>query len=165
MDVAIDYKKLFDDIPVALMVEDLSRLKPIIDALHGRGVTDFRAYFDENPREVVVCYQAIEEEVVVNREYLNYYRASTYAELLEWINSGNALSEHTYTALKELFIALAEGKTRFSTETIDNAMNGDAIVAWVTWTIATGWEDSWGRVIVSAIPLSQTGSQTGSQTS
>ena len=155
MDLAIDFEKIFDDIPVALLIEDLSKVKTIIQGLQENGITDFQAYFDEYPQSVIECYQAIHPSVILNKAMLDYFKASSYEELMHWIDNGDAFNSTVDTNFKPLFIAFAQGKTQFSKETVEQTMDGTFVHAYVTWKIATGWEDSWGRVIVSAIPLQE----------
>jgi hypothetical protein len=148
------YQSIFDNAPVALMEEDFSDVKTSFDNLRKNGVNDFRKYFEEHPEAVMQHYQIIKYEVTLNKEYVALYKAHSAKELESKLES-IALTEHSLNALKEYFIALTENKMRFSTKTIDRDMYGDLVSAWVTWSVASGYEDTWGRIVVSVIPLEQ----------
>ncbi len=47
------YSEIFEDSPVAIWVEDLSRIKAMIDRLARRGVKDWRRYFERRPDQLV----------------------------------------------------------------------------------------------------------------
>lgn len=146
------YRCLFENAPVALMEENFSEIKVSIDNLREQGVRDFRAYFKEHPETAMQYYDLIPTEVEINKEYVVLYKAKSKEQLISKMED-TILTEHSLHALEEFYIALADGKKCFSTETIDNALDGSPVHSVVTWTIAAGYEDTWARILVSVIPF------------
>ncbi|MBN2392274.1 MAG: PAS domain S-box protein [Anaerolineae bacterium] len=75
------YANLFEDMPLSLWEEDLSGVKPIIDALRERGVQDFPTYFDAHPDVLQQCVDQI-KILNVNQTVLDKHGAWDKEEFL-----------------------------------------------------------------------------------
>ena len=53
------YEDLFDHVPIALWLEDLSGVKEITDGLRARGIENWREYFLGHPEVVAECLGAV----------------------------------------------------------------------------------------------------------
>ena len=146
------YRSLFESAPVALMDEDLSDVKRSIDALKAQGIHDFQTYFKEHPDAVRQHYELIKKEVTINEEFVRVYRANSKEQLLNELDD-TVITEHSLNTFQKLFVALADGKTRFSTTSTDMGVDGHPVRVRATWVIAPGFEDTWGRIIVAAMPI------------
>ncbi len=118
------YQGIFNTCPISIWNEDFSDAKALMDELKAAGVTDFRAYLDEHP-EVVVRAAAMIRAVDVNETTLTLYRAERKEDLLGSLEQ-IFLPESTAT-IKEVLIAIAEGKTYFEAESVNRRLDGETI--------------------------------------
>src|SRR3989338_1842160 len=110
------YKAICEDIPVPLLIEDLSEVKRAIDDLKAMGVRDFRRYFDDNP-DFVSRASRMAKVLNVNNAALKLYKAKNKDELLSSLDK--IFTTETLKTFKEGLIALAEGKTFFEGESVN----------------------------------------------
>ncbi|NOH00820.1 MAG: PAS domain-containing protein [Chloroflexi bacterium] len=76
-----EYRRLFEDSPIALWVEDFSEVKRRLDGLKQTGVRDAAAYFRANPGFVRECAALVRIQDV-NSAALKLYHAREKSELL-----------------------------------------------------------------------------------
>lgn len=141
---------LFENSPVSLWVEDISEVKKIIDNLKMEGIKDFRKYLDDNPEDLKKCVAKV-KILDINKATLKLYKAFSKDELLS--NLSNVFTGNSLVAFKEQLIALYYGKTEFEIETVNKTLSGDDILILLKWTIPQSYRESWSRVIVSVIDI------------
>ena len=73
------YREIFENAPIALWVEDWSRVRVFIDRLIDEGVEDFHAYFAENRGRVVAAYDLV-EVLQTSKASLDLYGAMEAAD-------------------------------------------------------------------------------------
>jgi PAS domain-containing protein len=118
------FRSLFENAPISLWEEDFSLIVATIDELRQSGVTDFRAYFGSHPEAVANCARMV-RIIDVNKGTLKLYQAKSKDDFLEGIDK--IFSEESLPAFREELIALAEGKTRFESEAINQTLIGNTI--------------------------------------
>ncbi|MBN1763349.1 MAG: PAS domain S-box protein [Methanomicrobia archaeon] len=144
------YRSLFEDSPIALWLEDFSAIKNFFDSLRASGVSDFRAYSEHHPEVVATC--ATQMKVLdVNVATLTLYNARSKEELLGGLTS--IFVPESFDAFRENLIALLEGKTDFEIEAINQTLTGEMLDLIVQWSVLPGYEDSWSRVLVSSVDI------------
>lgn len=146
------YRGLFEDSPISLWEEDFSAVKTYIDALHAEGITDCAAYFDAHPDSLAHCARLI-RVVSVNQSTLNLLRMDARTAFdtgLEVLFDRNALD-----IFRQQLCALTSGETHFKAETTQRTMTGDIIEIELNLAIAPGYEDTWERVLVSIIDITE----------
>lgn len=148
----VRYRSLFDDSPVSLWEEDFSDVKAYIDNLRDSGISDFRSYFEEHPEAVRHCATLV-KIVDVNQATVEIFRAGSKEDLLA--NLARLFIDESYQAFKEELIALAVGETRFACKIIGRPITGEPIDCEVLLTIASGYEESWDRIIVSVTDITE----------
>ncbi len=146
------YRTLFEHSPVSIWEEDFSGVKRHIDNLREKGVSDFRAYFEENPKDVTHCANLV-KVLDVNLETLKIYGVKTKKEFFHGLTP--FLTEQSLEAMKEEFIALAEGNTSFESELIVQNASGEKLHTEICLTVVPGSEDSWERIYVSDIDITE----------
>ena len=146
------FRGLFEDSPVAIWEVDFSDVKTYIDNLRSTGVGDIRAYFDEHPEAFADCATMV-KIVDVNRATLELYKARTKEEL--FTDFGRVITEESYDVMREDIIALAEGEVIFESESVAQDMDGKRVNTIVRRTIAPGHENTWSRIFVSAIDITE----------
>lgn len=144
------YRSLYEDSPIAIWEEDFSAVKAYTDELHRQGVADFRAFFEQQPEIVRHCAD-LAQVVDVNMVTLKLYQAADKAEFFNGL--GRIFGPETLASFREEMIAIAEGRTRFQGESIHHTLTGSKIHVSLSWSIAPGYEDTYAKVIVSIMDI------------
>lgn len=145
------YRSLFENAPIPLWEEDYSEVKKYIGNLKKKqNITDFRRYFDTHPEEIRKCLGLV-RIVDVNRVTLKLYGAESKEDFSKGLSQ--LISEETLQFLKEELIALAEGKLQFNHETIGQTLKGEELHAHLYYSVAPGYEETWGKVFISIIDI------------
>ncbi len=145
------YETIFQYSPVALLEEDCSAIKAFIDDLKAQGITDFNHYFQAHRDDVIKCLNTLDNQFLVNQEYLDVFKAHSQKQLIDEMYD-SIQTEHSYQAYIQLFVAFAEGQTRFTCGAIDNDLEGNAFHSVATWVIAPDCLETWTSVLVCLIP-------------
>jgi PAS domain S-box-containing protein len=146
------YQHLFDNTPIAILEEDWSRIKRLIDGLTAEGVTDLRRYFEETPDalaalpDLIVC-------LAFNQATVDLYRAESKAALWREIDALSASMSWKYFG--GVLAELAEGKPFVFHESVDRTVDGADI--WVNERINIPDEarDDWSRVVLTLEDVTQ----------
>lgn len=149
---ALQYRSLFEDSPTSLWEEDLSQVKGFLEQLRKSGVTDLRAYFEKQPEALLQCIQLI-RMINVNQATLELTAAHSKEEVYK--NLPALLPPESLPAFCEELIALAEGALRFDVESAMRTMAGELIYTDWRLQIAPGYEETWGKVFVSIIDITE----------
>lgn len=144
------YISLFEDSPISLWEEDFSRVKAKIDLLKEEGVENFRAYFAEHPEAVAECVCLI-RVIDINRTTLKFYGAKTKKEFHQGISS--LFVEDSYKAAFEQLVSIAEGKTNFECETVNQTFLGEIKHIHLKWSVVPDYEDTYSKVFVSIMDI------------
>jgi PAS domain S-box-containing protein len=151
------YRSLFEDSPISLWEEDLSEVKKYIDSLRAAGVSDLRAYFDDYPEAVIHCSGLI-KVLEVNKATLALYKADSKEALLSGLEASRRrgpFDETQYHPFRDELIARAEGRTRFEREEHQYDLAGNRFDAFVSASIAPGYEDTWAKVFFLVADISE----------
>lgn len=144
------YRTLFEDSPISLWEEDLSRLKIYFDALKENGVTDFRQYFYDNPDALAKCATLV-TVVDVNKATLDLLSAKSKEDLFG--NLEKVLTESSMAAFTEEMILLASGGCEYCGEITNRTLEGETIWVVVHFFVPPEYKDSLARVIVSLLDV------------
>lgn len=144
------FRTLFEDSPISLWEEDLTRLKAYFDKLKESGVTDFREFFTTNPKSLEKCATLV-DIVDVNRATLELLGAENRAELLG--NLDRVLTDSSMAAFTEEMILLASGGFEYRGEITHRTLLGDIIWVAVHFAVPPEYQDTLSRVIVSLIDV------------
>ncbi|WFN33427.1 PAS domain S-box protein [Methanogenium sp. S4BF] len=144
------YRQLFESSPISLWEEDFSAGKKGLDRLKEAGVTDFRAYFEEHPEEVV-RFAGMAEILDVNNATLHLLKAENKDELTAGL--GNIFTDESLKTFREELITLAEGGLRYTGEGGHKTLSGDEISVILQMVVAPGYEQSLGRVLISLLDI------------
>jgi len=146
------YRTLFDDSPIAIWEEDFSAVKKRIDALRAAGITDFAAYFDAHPDEVAALAASI-KVTDVNQAAVRQHEAESKSALQTGL--GKTFGAESLQAFKQELLALIRGETTFSTDATVYTQTGKPLHVTVDVSITPGAEETWQRVIVSTINITE----------
>ncbi|MFN2198439.1 MAG: PAS domain-containing protein, partial [Anaerolineales bacterium] len=145
-------RSLFEESPISLWEEDFSDVKAFIDGIRAQGVSDWNQYFIDHPEVVNECAARIK---------ILAFNQSTY-ELLNWMPVEQLLTgahltryEEGQRVMREEFATFAEGQTRFEIETYQQTNDHIRLYLFIRASILNGFEDTWGRVIISVMDISK----------
>lgn len=144
------FRTLFEESPISLWEEDLTRLKLYFDDLRDQGVEDFRAFFYDNPEALIHCATLV-DVVDVNKATLDLLRARSREELLG--NLDKVLTESSMAAFTEEMILLASGGCEYCGEITHRTLEGDIIWVVVHFIVPPRYRDTFSRVIVSLLDV------------
>lgn len=140
------YRGLFENSPVSLWEEDFSVVKQRLDALRKQGVTDMKAYLESHPQELADCASLV-RFIDVNQASLELFKAKNKDQLLKGLV--------TYKGFSEELVAIAEGRTKFTREGVDQTLTGEHKEVSVAWNVAPGFESNYSKVIVSIVDYTE----------
>lgn len=146
------YHNLFENFPISLWEEDFTEVKRHIDSLRSSGIRNFRAYFQDHPKDVANCARLV-KIVDVNKNALVMYQAENKEQLLG--NLDKVFNTESYDVFREELIAIADGKTTFESEAITRTLRGNKVYVRLKLAVAPGYEDTLSRVLVSIIDISE----------
>ena len=144
------YKGLFEATPISLWEEDFSLVKQYINQLQQKGITDFKAYFDEHPQDVYHCINLV-KVIDVNQASLHLYKADSKKELLQ--NMGTIFGPGAFQIFKDELILIGNGETQFEAEGTNYTLKGEALDVFVRWSVTPGYEETLSQVIVSVLDI------------
>lgn len=140
------YRELFENSPISLWEQDFSAVKQAIDALRRQGVTDFRTYFAQHTEFVAMALAQV-KMLAFNRASLALYAAHTRDELLAGLD--RLVPAEGYPLFTEELTWIAEGRTTFTWEGVNQRLTGEHIHVRLHWSAAPGHEETLDRVLVS----------------
>src|ERR1700761_4105499 len=141
-----DEAKMFDLAPVSLWIEDYSSIRALFEQWRRVGVTDVRAFLATNPGRVRECSQRI-RILKVNRKTLTLFGARDLDHLMA--NLDQVLRDDTFDSHVEELAQLWDGKTSFSSNTVNYTLTGERLDIQLHGAILPGHEQSWDRVMVA----------------
>ncbi|MCU7514502.1 MAG: PAS domain S-box protein [Ignavibacteria bacterium] len=144
------YKSLFEYSPISIWEEDFSVIKSHIDLLKTTGITDFQDYLERYPEEVT--QSAVMVRILdVNEATLELFEAENKGDM---INAFPLIAEQEdYRVQRESILAISEGKRKFEISTKRRTMKGREIQIYIRWNVAEGFEDTYGKVLVSIVDI------------
>lgn len=144
------YRSLFENSPISIWEQDFSIIKSHIDVLKTTGVTDFRDYLEKYPEEVTQSVEMV-RILDLNEATLELYEARSKEEI---ISSFRQVAEKEgYRVQRESIIAISEGMRKFEFETMSKTLKDKTIHLHISWNVAEGYEDSYGKVLVSMVDI------------
>jgi PAS domain S-box-containing protein len=140
------YHSLFENVPIALLEEDLSSVKKHLDSLRDSGIDNLDEYLSNNPQELA-GYVDMVKITDVNKAALTLFHVRKKDDLLAGL--GQIFTIDTYDAFKEQLIALAGGETSFENERLVRTLDDEEKYVHLRLSVAPGFEDTWTRVLLS----------------
>jgi len=145
------YRALFEYSPTSLWEEDFSAVKTYMDGLRNKGIQDVISYFNDHPEELDRCTGMI-KILDVNESTLKLYDAESKEAMAK--NLDKILTDPSHDILKEQVLAIAEGKP-FEMQCVNKTMTGRDITVLMKAAIPPGFEETWGKALVSVHDLSE----------
>jgi len=145
------YRNIFNATPVSIWEEDFSSVEEELNALDSEGVTDLRAYMNDNPGFID---QVIQEVVVkdVNTEALDMFEAQSKEELLGSLDKISTPQMRGF--MRDLILAIDRGETYFEGETVNRTLQGKEINVLLTMRIPLK-KEGLDEVLISMMDITE----------
>jgi PAS domain S-box-containing protein len=146
------YQGIFESSPISLWEEDFTEVKKTLDtlsALHNEGLEQYLKLHPELVWELVSKVKILS----VNQATLKMFRADNSEHFLNGLQEifSNASAE----SFLEEILTLYSGQYQYQTEVLQHTLDGTEIWTQVQVVIPPGFQQSWERVIVSILDLSE----------
>ncbi len=145
------YHRILQSIPVSIWEEDFSAVKKHLDRFRKRAVP-LRAHFENRPEEVLSLARKV-RIINVNDYTLQFYEAASREELFCGLH--RIFNKVSYDTFREELIALGEGRTVFSTETVNVSLKGGIKHILLQLSVPPGFEESLSLVLVNIVDITQ----------
>ncbi|MDX2075966.1 MAG: PAS domain S-box protein [bacterium] len=144
-----NYRLLFQEAPISIWKRDFSQIKTYLDMLRASGVADIETYLRENPQEVEKCLRMV-KTLEANHTALAMYKGKSIQEINDNFTKIVTLGEPQPASLT----AVVDGKTSFSGEFINRALDGTRINILMKWIVLPGHEKTYDEVLVVTVDIS-----------
>ena len=141
-----DFEHMFELAPVSLWLEDYSALRQLFDGWRAQGVSDLRQYFAAHPEAIAQCSAAL-KVLRVNRRTLQLFAAADQQELEA--RMGEVFRDDMHVRVVAELVQLWGGGLEITNRTVNYALDGRRMDVQIRARIFPGYEQSWGRVLVS----------------
>ncbi|WP_244827468.1 MULTISPECIES: sensor domain-containing diguanylate cyclase [unclassified Caballeronia] len=141
-----DDADMFDLAPVSLWLEDFSAVREQFERWRAAGVTDLRAFLEEDPARIVECSSRI-RVVKVNRRTLGLFGAKDLDHLVQ--NLERVFRDDMLTTHIDELEQLWSGEPRFVSRTVNYTLDGKRLDVLLKAAILPGHENTWSRVLVT----------------
>lgn len=146
------YRYIFDNAPVAFWEEDMSEVHAYLLKLKKRGVKNFHQYFQKHPEHVDHCIGLVKIRNV-NRAALEMNSPKRIPERIKDIP--RVFDQRSERIFIEEFVALAEGKTSYSSEATTIDQKGKKKHVLFSMNVLPGHEEKLDLVLVSITDITE----------
>jgi diguanylate cyclase (GGDEF)-like protein len=140
------FHMLFEHAPISLWEEDYSGIKKYFDGLRKQGVTDLMHHLDEHPDEVASAISRI-KVTDINLQTLAMFGAASKDELIAHL--GDIFRDEMRLHFRDELLALWQGSLTWSGDGVNYTLRGQPLDIRLHWRILPGYEESFGRVLVT----------------
>lgn len=148
----LKHRQLFNESPISLWEIDLSEVKRLINETKIQGIEDFESYLQYTP-ELVDKLKALIEIIDVNNATLSLYGAETKEEFI--MKFPEIFKNDMRNDWLDFFSGLAAGESEFFVEQTHITFSGKILEVQVYLSAAPGYEDTYSRVLVSIINITE----------
>jgi diguanylate cyclase (GGDEF)-like protein/PAS domain S-box-containing protein len=146
------FRDLFENAPISLWQEDLSQVKAEIDHLAAQGVNDLGAHWRDHPAELQRMAERV-QVVDVNQATLRLFGVPDKKALLGGL--AKLLPTEAYPVLRDQILAVANGETHFSAESVVLDARGNRIDVLVHWSLAPEAPRDYSRLLIALTDLTE----------
>ena len=144
------YRSFFEESPIALWEHDYSALMEYLDSLQELGTEALRTRLERSYRAVYKGLRLV-QITDVNRATLELFQARGRDDLRAKLT--RIFRRDSLPAFREGMLALAQGQTRFSHETVAYDMSGQRLNIILSFVVAPGHGQALQRVLASMLDV------------
>lgn len=137
------YFSFFEHVPLALWIEDFSKVKTYFEKLKHTNITDIKSYIANNPKII----QDLNSLIVikeVNATAVKLYKAKSKHDLVNRI-----FNEKSQVGFSKLLLDILTGKQESSVETINTTLTGEEVNVLVKFRVEKNSEETLENVIIT----------------
>ena len=142
------YRTLFNDSPIALVETDGFDLKKYLENLKDSGVTNFVAYFNDNPGELAICTRMI-KIVDANKAALELYELEEKTDMA-W----DMINDHLIN-FSEGMMAIFHEKASFEAEFDIITAKRNKRSVYFKWSVPPRYAETHERVLLSFMDITE----------
>ena len=144
------FRSLFDESPISLWEEDFSEVKKKLDPIGKKD--QIIAKLKEDDSLVLDCVNAV-KILNINQATLDLYNATSKEMVYQGLSK--IFVQDSLDVFRDEIIALVKGETPFECEIFNRKFTGELIYGWLRLSLPPGFEDSWARVQVSIVDITE----------
>ncbi|WP_160006498.1 sensor domain-containing diguanylate cyclase [Rhizobium sp. 18055] len=142
---------IFDLSPIAMWIEDFSGVQAQFKLWRQAGITDIRAFLEEDLSRVAACSQSI-RILRVNQKTLDLFEADSQDHLTA--NLSNVFRDEMLESHVNELEALWEGKMEFSGSAVNYTLSGRRLDIQLRGAVLPGYEETLGRLLLTTEDVS-----------
>ncbi|GAB4541018.1 MAG: hypothetical protein Fur002_08690 [Anaerolineales bacterium] len=146
------YHTLFEDSPIALLEEDFSEVKTMLDRLVSSGAENLEEYFQTRPEEAARLVRSI-KILNANKQALLWYRVADKSQTPGDISS--FMQPSAYMEVVKEALTLFQNKSRYEAIVARKDEHGQPLHLYVGTVILPKHTETWQRALVSLIDLTR----------
>ena len=146
------FRRMFEDSPVALQLEDFSKIKQWVLKTQEKSGLGIREFFEEHPDEFATM-SGLGKIISLNSASLFLFHAKDKADLQS--NLCSIVSSESRKEQIDIICSLLDGETTLEKEMVYKSMDGERIFAIVKLSILPGSEESWDRILFSNVDITE----------
>jgi two-component system cell cycle sensor histidine kinase/response regulator CckA len=144
------YRALFENSPIPILLVDLSEVKKYIESLKASGLTDMSGYFLDHVEETKKCLMLV-RIIEVNRAALTLYRVQDPEGF--HFRIGDNLNRESLEVIDQGFLAISEGRESFASDAVHTTLNGETLNVVMSCRVVPGYKESMSMVLVSLMNI------------
>ena len=149
---ALRYREIFLDSPIALWEMDFSLIKKRLDEIAEKHSGDMMTYILENPEAMKGAATGV-VLLDANSAALELYETDNLETLKKSLHIIS--NPHSMLALRDGVIGLWQGLRNNPIETVHNTLAGNKRNVIIRFSLRSGYEDTWERVITSVADVTE----------
>ncbi len=146
------FRRMFQDSPVALRLEDLSEIKQWVLETQKKSGQSIREYLNEHPDEFFTMCK-LGKIISLNAASLFLFHTKDKANLQA--NLYSTLSSESRSEQIDIICSLLDGETTLEKEMVYESLDGNKVYVITKLSILPGYEDSWSRVLFSNMDITE----------
>jgi putative nucleotidyltransferase with HDIG domain len=148
----MEYRGLFEDSPVSLLVEDFSQIKRTLDNLKSDGVSDLEAYLDEHPETIAEAIRSI-RILDANDAAVRLHGVNSKEDLLRRMTADYPPAALRF--FRDRLLAIWRGERMFEALSEDRGLDGRPLHTALRWSVPPGQDETLDRVLLSKTDITE----------
>jgi len=146
----IRYRTFFNEAPFMVWEDDFSETKLYLEDLIEKGISDFEAYFEKYPEQLIRCLSTM-KVLDANKAVLTFYGAADIEELKQ--NIAQTFTKETLMVFRKAMSSFSENLLFFEDEVTQRTFSGEIRNVFMRVFLPVTEADTFSRVIVVMIDI------------
>ncbi len=146
------FRSIFEQSPIMFWEQDFSSVKQHLDILKQKGVTDIISYFDNNPSELLLCFEKI-KIIDVNKSVIETFQFPDKNTVQQHFSK--ILTKNSINTFSLFLTHLAQGDTYFEDTTECKTYTGELKHFYLKMFVPFEFKNTYSRVIAAMVDISE----------